>query len=324
MEAVMTSIINDSEEPVCRNCHEPGGDLIAPCHCSGSIKWVHRECLDMWRTVSSNPLSMHFCDVCKFKYKLKHKSKNMCWPTTKCILLSTRDIGIVVIAVAAVMMAFGFMMWGIDTATNFTAYIFPTDWLPSIQRMWVEVWMFGPALLFFILGIGGSFFFLYKSCCGSNSHETHHHETEYSYDTYPYYHRPFYGGFWMWYVLWNPYAFYPAPMCYCPACTGGGCSGGDCDVNGDGAGKVMLIILLIVILIIVIIGFIIGMILFVMFFTHVVRKHVVHLKKSEDTKVLEVVDLSKPYSEGELEDVMIIQEPYIKPLIPSTGPKSVF
>ncbi|KAH9619505.1 hypothetical protein KSS87_015651 [Heliosperma pusillum] len=38
----------------CRICLESeGGEFIAPCKCKGSSKFVHRECLDHWRSVKS-------------------------------------------------------------------------------------------------------------------------------------------------------------------------------------------------------------------------------------------------------------------------------
>lgn len=40
-----------NEQKFCRNCHSVGGhDLIAPCKCNGTLKYVHRKCLDTWRT----------------------------------------------------------------------------------------------------------------------------------------------------------------------------------------------------------------------------------------------------------------------------------
>ncbi|CAB4302573.1 unnamed protein product [Prunus armeniaca] len=40
------------EHPQCRICldTEEGEDLIAPCHCRGTQKYVHRSCLDNWRS----------------------------------------------------------------------------------------------------------------------------------------------------------------------------------------------------------------------------------------------------------------------------------
>eukprot|EP00924_Labyrinthula_sp_SR-Ha-C_P010101 maker-scaffold_40-snap-gene-2.67-mRNA-1 protein AED:0.07 eAED:0.09 QI:0/0/0.33/0.66/1/1/3/822/313 len=45
------------------------GCLFRPCKCSGTIAWVHMECLDTWRNHSSNKKSFYECDQCKFKYK---------------------------------------------------------------------------------------------------------------------------------------------------------------------------------------------------------------------------------------------------------------
>jgi len=54
----------DDGKRVCRNCHDDeGDDFIAPCLCAGSIRWVHRHCLDEWRSVSKNPDSFTKCDV---------------------------------------------------------------------------------------------------------------------------------------------------------------------------------------------------------------------------------------------------------------------
>ncbi|PKU63136.1 hypothetical protein MA16_Dca027153 [Dendrobium catenatum] len=40
------------EQLQCRICLETDGrDFIAPCKCKGTSKYVHRECLDHWRSV---------------------------------------------------------------------------------------------------------------------------------------------------------------------------------------------------------------------------------------------------------------------------------
>ncbi|XP_011072761.1 E3 ubiquitin-protein ligase MARCH8 isoform X2 [Sesamum indicum] len=40
-----------AEQPQCRICLDTEGeDLIAPCHCKGTQKYVHRSCLDNWRS----------------------------------------------------------------------------------------------------------------------------------------------------------------------------------------------------------------------------------------------------------------------------------
>lgn len=53
----------DDEEDVCRICRTPGDDdspLYYPCACSGSIKYVHQECLLQWL----NHSNARQCEVC--------------------------------------------------------------------------------------------------------------------------------------------------------------------------------------------------------------------------------------------------------------------
>ncbi|KAG6760602.1 hypothetical protein POTOM_037125 [Populus tomentosa] len=43
------------DQPQCRICLDnEGEDLIAPCHCKGTQKYVHRSCLDNWRSTKVN------------------------------------------------------------------------------------------------------------------------------------------------------------------------------------------------------------------------------------------------------------------------------
>lgn len=63
----------DDEEDVCRICRTPGDDdspLYYPCACSGSIKYVHQECLLQWL----NHSNARQCEVCYFcnQYFLSH------------------------------------------------------------------------------------------------------------------------------------------------------------------------------------------------------------------------------------------------------------
>jgi len=61
------------QEPdrVCRICYDTGGaDLIAPCQCDGSVKWIHRSCLDHWRVDGQNSRAFTHCPNCAFAYIL--------------------------------------------------------------------------------------------------------------------------------------------------------------------------------------------------------------------------------------------------------------
>mmetsp|Transcript_9047 Transcript_9047/g.18791 ORF Transcript_9047/g.18791 Transcript_9047/m.18791 type:complete len:461 (+) Transcript_9047:258-1640(+) len=60
------------KEKVCRICLEEDNpeDMIAPCLCKGGSKWVHRECLDEWRT-NERDRAFSKCTECLFEYHLQ-------------------------------------------------------------------------------------------------------------------------------------------------------------------------------------------------------------------------------------------------------------
>ena len=67
LESISTTE-QDFNAPSCRICRDTAGQLITPCQCSGSMAYVHRECLDRWRTecFKNDPRSKKVasCDVC--------------------------------------------------------------------------------------------------------------------------------------------------------------------------------------------------------------------------------------------------------------------
>jgi len=64
------NVLVQDRQGQCRICLETGGDLIAPCCCSGSSKWIHRKCLNQWRASRQNPRSLTNCCECGFAYVL--------------------------------------------------------------------------------------------------------------------------------------------------------------------------------------------------------------------------------------------------------------
>jgi hypothetical protein len=59
----------NQNEPIkeCRCCKETNNDqnMISPCDCSGSIKYIHRNCLKQWIETSGN---FQTCNVCRVEY----------------------------------------------------------------------------------------------------------------------------------------------------------------------------------------------------------------------------------------------------------------
>lgn len=62
----------DDDEKICRICLDDDSPetMIAPCRCKGGSKWVHRECLDEWRT-NERDRAFSKCTECRFEYHLK-------------------------------------------------------------------------------------------------------------------------------------------------------------------------------------------------------------------------------------------------------------
>lgn len=54
----------------CWICYGDGPGLIAPCQCTGSMRWVHRRCLDRWRVDATNPRNFTHCRHCGAAFQL--------------------------------------------------------------------------------------------------------------------------------------------------------------------------------------------------------------------------------------------------------------
>lgn len=56
----------------CRDNQDDGDDeLIAPCECKGTMRYVHRGCLNQWRTASPRSDSFTRCEQCFASYTFK-------------------------------------------------------------------------------------------------------------------------------------------------------------------------------------------------------------------------------------------------------------
>ena len=67
----------------CRICFEDASfnELIAPCLCNGTSRYVHRRCLERWRQSSSGAFSR--CYECNFSY-----SQHISARALMCLLLT--------------------------------------------------------------------------------------------------------------------------------------------------------------------------------------------------------------------------------------------
>uniref|UniRef100_A0A7S2NER4 RING-CH-type domain-containing protein n=1 Tax=Alexandrium andersonii TaxID=327968 RepID=A0A7S2NER4_9DINO len=71
---------------ICRICLDTAtsdDELIAPCLCSGSMKYVHRGCLDRWRIEGFGPETFSRCGTCKANFRIEHDYKSALGQTVR-------------------------------------------------------------------------------------------------------------------------------------------------------------------------------------------------------------------------------------------------
>lgn len=69
---IIHCLIMDDAEDVreCRICQsDDPRELIHPCQCRGSMRYVHRNCLNQWRAMNANRAYFN-CDVCGYQYRM--------------------------------------------------------------------------------------------------------------------------------------------------------------------------------------------------------------------------------------------------------------
>ena len=170
---------------ICRNCHEKRRekDMIAPCMCSGTMKWVHRSCLDTWRTVSPRFSSFSECDVCHFKYRVQKKPLGM-WPRISYILKIIRDVVFLLGIVAALVLIHGVICLFVERLSEYDK-----DFDPEVrdlfQNIYFQLFLMGFLATCFVSGILAILFVMFKGCglcCDSCCDEPNYKYNSYSYN----------------------------------------------------------------------------------------------------------------------------------------------
>ncbi|XP_072037919.1 uncharacterized protein [Amphiura filiformis] len=62
-----------SEGPICRICHEgeQGGHLISPCRCTGTLRYLHKKCLEQWLQTRNKDI----CELCNTEICTRRKTQ---------------------------------------------------------------------------------------------------------------------------------------------------------------------------------------------------------------------------------------------------------
>jgi hypothetical protein len=117
------SALSSSSEFCCRICLDTGprSDFIAPCSCRGTSKWVHRSCLDKWRSVREDR-AFSKCTECLVAYKLKplhdDSDSNTCYLHSKFYCLVLRDIFLAIAVWQAAVCVLGLLVFMLDLKSS--------------------------------------------------------------------------------------------------------------------------------------------------------------------------------------------------------------
>ncbi|XP_057996264.1 uncharacterized protein LOC110639546 isoform X2 [Hevea brasiliensis] len=173
-------IENDSI-PCCRICLESdcelgdkqvlffflGDELISPCMCKGTQQFVHRSCLDHWRSVKEGFAFSH-CTTCKAQFHLRVALfEDNSWRKVKFRLFVTRDVVIVFLAVQTMIAAMGGFAYLMDKDGAFRNS-FSDGWDRILSKHPIPFYYCIGVLAFFVL-LG--FFGLILHCSSLNSND---------------------------------------------------------------------------------------------------------------------------------------------------------
>ncbi|KAG6758734.1 hypothetical protein POTOM_039094 [Populus tomentosa] len=100
------------DQPQCRICLDnEGEDLIAPCHCKGTQKYVHRSCLDNWRSTKEGFAFAH-CTECRAMFVLRaNVPADRWWLRLKFQFLVARDHAFIFVVVQLIVAFLGVLVY---------------------------------------------------------------------------------------------------------------------------------------------------------------------------------------------------------------------
>jgi hypothetical protein len=141
--------MNENILPTCRldSGYPDHQDLIQPCICKGSMKYVHRHCLDTWRKsvgylpssrINNNDVQ---CEICKFEYESEngiriHRIINKC------------KVAFEVFIWFILLQALGFGLGVLITNVGKNSAVFTNK-----INIYIYMWIIGSFIIHFICGI---------------------------------------------------------------------------------------------------------------------------------------------------------------------------
>ncbi|XP_041921042.1 E3 ubiquitin-protein ligase MARCH8 isoform X1 [Alosa sapidissima] len=144
--------VTPSSQDICRICHCEGDEespLITPCHCTGSLRFVHQTCLQQWIKSSDT----RCCELCKYEFIMETKLKPLRkWEKLQMTASERRKI---MCSVTFHVIAITCVVWSLYVLIDRTA--------EEIKHGILE-WPFWTKLVVVAIGFTGGLVFMYVQC----------------------------------------------------------------------------------------------------------------------------------------------------------------
>ncbi|XP_073452622.1 E3 ubiquitin-protein ligase MARCHF8 isoform X2 [Aquarana catesbeiana] len=141
---------------LCRICHCEGDEespLITPCHCTGSLHFVHQACLQQWIKSSDT----RCCELCKFEFIMETKLKPLRkWEKLQMTSSERRKI---MCSVTFHIIAITCVVWSLYVLIDRTA-----EEIKLGQTTGILEWPFWTKLVVVAIGFTGGLLFMYVQC----------------------------------------------------------------------------------------------------------------------------------------------------------------
>ncbi|MBN3285771.1 MARH1 ligase, partial [Polyodon spathula] len=147
---------NDDLEEACRICHCEGDNespLITPCHCTGTLHFVHQACLHQWIKSSDT----RCCELCKYDFIMETKLKPLRkWEKLQ---MTTSEKRKILCSVTFHIIAISCVVWSLYVLIDRTA-----EEIKQGKDNGILEWPFWTKLVVVAIGFTGGLVFMYVQC----------------------------------------------------------------------------------------------------------------------------------------------------------------
>ncbi|CAF0878804.1 unnamed protein product [Adineta steineri] len=116
----------------CRICldNDNPSNLISPCLCSGSQAYVHRKCLNDWRSKNANGQAFKYCNICQFNYIIETVMNDRKADRKRLLkyhLYVFRDLISIILLIQLIIINLAFLLKIVDKNSHHIKNLFPNS-----------------------------------------------------------------------------------------------------------------------------------------------------------------------------------------------------